>query len=126
MKTMFRLLTTVIFLLFSFAGQSQEFGLPQKSDPFNNIQKPLIDSSGVLFTSPVDPLDLNLSSRELTQLTDSLSKYLEKDPLDNMPILNPGSLKSVWNMPVAVPDSTVVYYIQNPMLQSGRVLPRRK
>jgi len=121
-----RLLSIVIFLSFSFAGLSQESEFTQKSDPFSNIQKPLIDSSSVLFMSPVDPPNLNLSGEELKQLKDSLSKYLKKDPLDNMPVLSPGSMKSAWNMPIAVPDSTVEYYIKNPMLPSGRVPNQKK
>lgn len=38
---------------------------------------------------------------------------------NGMPVLKPGSRGGKWNMPVAVPDSTVNYYIKNVPLGSG-------
>lgn len=41
--------------------------------------------------------------------------YSLAEPEYNMPVLNPKLMGDAWNMPVAVPDSTVEFYIKNSM-----------
>lgn len=46
------------------------------------------------------------------------SPLVEKQ--NGMPVVNPGSANGKWNMPVAVPDSGVDYYIKNLPLGGGK------
>lgn len=112
-------------LFFAFNVFAQKSSLPDSLKKIPSISHITLDdqiSSAVVKPFHADSLSEYsfLKSKKLvtgfaTENNMVLSPLVEKQ--NGMPVINPGS--GMWNMPVAVPDSSVDYYIKNLPLGSG-------
>lgn len=124
MKTIITILLVFVYL----AGWSQE----SKSQPLIQELNPIQEYKFQSFDTTQfslnlkDPLELKFNQDSTYFSGIYNQKFVTPAPPDNMPVLGFRSVPPVWNMPVYEPDSSVQYYIQNPMLQSQSFPPKKK
>ncbi|HYQ57350.1 MAG TPA: hypothetical protein VEP89_08365 [Draconibacterium sp.] len=100
------------FLLFSIIGLAQDFSIkPLPKIKFNEF--PVQKSTHIFKISPAFTADISMLQK-LPEPVDKIDLFaqgrIQKSDFDNMPILSFGV--NNWNMPVAVPDSSVDYFIK--------------
>ena len=124
-----RILLTLAFavgVLSAWSQHSLDLLKLHKIEPIRHIEFANTNQNQYLSFKPATPQLRIFNQRKTMEPANNTSKPVSKSPLDNMPILGFGASTSQWNMPVAVPDSTVDFYIKNPMLPGTSNLVRRK
>lgn len=123
-----KILATILFVFLAFAVKSQNKDLLEQLSiikPLEHIQfSTKIDTPKVFSFQSETPVKYFLGANKNKSLNDLTARFIEM-PIDNMPILNPGSAISKWNMAVAVPDSSVDYYIKNSLKITHPVLKNK-
>ncbi|WP_167617347.1 hypothetical protein [Maribellus sediminis] len=124
-----RILLTLAFavgVLSAWSQHSLDLLKLQKIEPIKRIEFAKANQNQYLSFKPVTPQLRIFNQQKTMETVNNTSKSVSKSPLDNMPILGFGASTPRWNMPVAVPDSTMDYYIKNPMLPGAANLVFRK
>ncbi|WP_340112177.1 hypothetical protein [Maribellus mangrovi] len=109
----------ILLVFFSLAGMSQNTETLELLKNIESIKQPdfaAVDSNQFLSFKLSPPEMLNFNQENKTGAKNKFSTGIFRSPYDNMPILGYGNALPGWNMPIAVPDSSVEYFIKNPML----------
>ena len=125
LKTIF-ILALMIGVLSARSQQYTDVLRLQKIEPIQHIEFAQTNQNQYLSFSPSTPQLLVFSQSKIKETEVKVSNRVFQSPPDNMPILGFGASTPKWNMPIAVPDSTVEYYIKNPLLSGTSNLVFRK
>lgn len=126
MKSIFVFLFFLSFSIFAL-GQNNFSIKPFPKIEFDDC-KYKADTSlfGLNHKSPLDSIlgyyqipGLEEEDADLSKLKELYLQYYS----GNMPIAKPGSMN--WNMPIAVPDTRVHFFIQNPMLKQPATILKK-
>lgn len=118
MKSNILLFLFLVFSLSCFAQHDFSIKLVPKVD-FNSGR---LQTDSTNFTFESNTVESNLQ-QYFVQKKETSQKWTQLAYTSNMPIVNPGNYN--WNMPVAVPDSTINYAIREKRIELFNSLEKK-